>query len=174
MYLYTYAGSSLQFNVDFINNYIAKPPFWTVALELIAGLSLFLYAFYTKSKKSIENKALPQKKIVKTTFLSFFILGVTITGIEATTALPYFGALSILFVANYSFLINALLLCGYCLIFVVPPLIILWIASVYKQKFEIIIARLNTYTQKYIPNIVFYGTIVLSIFLISDALMLLV
>jgi cytochrome c biogenesis protein CcdA len=167
--IYKYSGNSFNFDLSGINELVNKPPMWAIYCQLVAGLCLLTYPFWPKSKKAKVVK--PDKKLNsnRNSLLGYFLLGVTITGIEATTALPYFGAISVLFLANYPMVFNAMILLGYNLIFVMPPLVILGIAVLFRNKFDCIISKLQLRIAKHLPKIIFVGTITLSFVMIVDS-----
>jgi cytochrome c biogenesis protein CcdA len=64
-----------------------------------------------------------------------FALGLTITAVEATTALPYLGALALLARSDASAAAASALLVAYCLIFVAPPSVLAAIA--YRRREDV-------------------------------------
>jgi Sap, sulfolipid-1-addressing protein len=172
--VYRYFGSGFKPDFSFVAEYINKPPFWVVLLEFVAGVAILINSIYSRVYPKNTKEKPPKRIITQTSLLSFVVLGVGITGLEATTALPYFGTISTMFLANFGLLTNLVLVFFYCLIFVIPPLALIGIRLVYKEQFESVLAKLKKLSAKYMPNIWLYGNLILAVYLIIDSLQLLV
>jgi Sap, sulfolipid-1-addressing protein len=171
---YQFFGSGFKIDLSFVGDYFNKPPLWTILTEFIAGISLLIYTLIHSKKTSLIEKKPKSNTVVQKSMLSFFMLGVVITGVESTTALPYFGAISTLFLGNKGVLTNLVLLCIYNIYFILPALILIGIRLYYKEKFDLIIVSLKKLSYKYGPKVVFWGGIVFSAYLIFDAALLLI
>jgi cytochrome c biogenesis protein CcdA len=170
---YQLFGSGFKLDLNFVGEYISKPPLWTILTELIVGVSLFVYSLNQRINKNTTVKKVEPKPIVQKSMLSFFLLGVVITGAESTTALPYFGAISTLFLANKGVLTNLSLLGIYNIIFILPALLLIAIRLYYKEKFDRVINSIQILSNKYTPKVIFWGGLVFSFYLIFDATQLL-
>jgi hypothetical protein len=168
VYLFEYSGITFKFDFGFVGDYINSPPIWAILVQLIVGILILYNCINNRIKPKVVEFKKP--KLTQNSIFSYFILGVIITGVESTSALPYFGAFSSLFLANLGFDTNVFLLFGYCIIFVLPPISLVVIRTLYKEDFDKIINRIKLFSSKYSPKILFYFPLVLSIFIISDAL----
>ena len=141
--LYSYFGNNLDFG--FLTNLINNPPIWAYYLQLIFGIFLCIYSVFYFLPKTASKKINMQSK---PSLLLSFGLGATITLIESATALPYFGAISTIYLANVGFLTSLILLFAYNIIFVLPPLILVSIYSFFPAKFDIFIFKVKTFFVK--------------------------
>lgn len=82
-----------------------------------AALGVAAVIFAVRSPRAAAERATPSVA----TDGQAFTLGLTITAVEATTALPYLGALALIVGSDASAFASAALLVAYNLIFVVPP-----------------------------------------------------
>jgi hypothetical protein len=171
---YQYFGSGFKLDINFVGDYISKPPLWTIMIEFFIGVSLLIYTISQEKSKNLTTKKIKPKTIEQKSMISFFILGVVITGVESTTALPYFGAISTLFLANKGILINLILLGIYNIFFILPALLLIIIRLYYKEKFDRVINSIRTLSNKYIPKVIFWGGLIFSFYLIFDAIQLLI
>jgi hypothetical protein len=133
-----------------------------------------VHTIYNKTHPKTKSEKTGKNSLTQTSLFGFIALGVGITGVEATTALPYFGAISTMFLANFGLLTNLILVFFYSLIFVLPPLVLIGIRLVYKDHFEMVLAKLKKLSQRYLPSIGFYGNLILAIYLIIDSLQLII
>jgi hypothetical protein len=171
---YQFFGSGFKIDLSFVVDYINKPPLWTILMELVAGVSLLIYTLIQSKKTSVIEKKSKPKIIVQKSILSFFMLGVVITGVESTTALPYFGAISTLFLGNKGVFTNLVLLGIYNIFFILPALTLIRIRLYYKEKFDLVLCSLQKLSHKYAPKVVFWGGVIFSAYLIFDAAQLLI
>ena len=108
---------------------------WIPAAELLIGLAILIWTGFTKHKtkkdKPTETEFKQKTKSVRP--LSLFLLGLTATLLELSSALPYFAFISVL--ANYRLNIVELLLVQalYNLIYV-SPLIVLYLIYIKQQR----------------------------------------
>lgn len=88
----------------------------------ILGAGLLLYALIDPNKDKPQRAEREPRSFG---LGALFLLGVTITGVEFTTALPYLGALGLLTNTNLPFAGQLPALVAYNAIFVLPPLLLL-------------------------------------------------
>jgi cytochrome c biogenesis protein CcdA len=167
---YNLFGSSFKFDFNPLTNFIIKPPLWSYYLQLILGCWIVVYAVKYFSKKSNNDSIEPSKSQPKS-LLAVFVLGMTITLVEASSALPYFGGISTIFVANLGLLNSLIFLTIYNLVFILPPLAIILIYCFNSNHFERIISRIKCLLQKYSYSVLKYGMIVIGAGLCADSLM---
>jgi cytochrome c biogenesis protein CcdA len=169
IYLYSTVGSN--FNVDFtpLTSFFEKPPNWAYWSQLILGIATIIYAikFY---KRADNNSTNTNNKSAKSSIVSSFILGIIITGVEAGTAIPYFGAISALYIANVGMFQSVVLLFFYNLIFILPPLTIVALFVLFRSKFQSVIDSINQFTTKYSYPTLKYGMTLVGLMLIVDSI----
>ncbi len=170
--LYRFFGAGYKLDFSFAYEYINSPPLWMIVLQFIAGMAILANTLYRRKYPKTKAEQPKTKSLTQTSLLSYFALGVGITGVEATTALPYFGAISTMFLANKGLFVNLILVFFYCVIFVLPPLVLIGIRLIYKDHFDTILAKLKQLSARYIPKIGFYGNLLLAAYLIIDSIQL--
>jgi cytochrome c biogenesis protein CcdA len=172
--LYFYFGSSFQFDFGPAKNFIDQPPIWSYYLQILLGPCLVIYALYYFRPNSKKSKPkTPSSKSSKNSIITSFLLGVTVTGVESVTALPYFGAISTLYIANVNYAQGVLLLIVYNIIFISPPLFLVVIYKVFASRFASIVSNLGRIFSKYGFLTLKYGFIALGLFLFLEALLVL-
>jgi cytochrome c biogenesis protein CcdA len=164
---YKYFGSGFKPDFSFVNVLIDKPPLWSLIAELIIGLILIIYTLKRGLKPNSENQK--QKSIAETSIIGAFIIGVVITGVEASTALPYLGAISTLYLNNASILSGIGILLVYNVIFVLPPTLILLSYIIFRKQFASFIPKVNNLVGNFGAQLFFVGSILLGIFLVVDS-----
>jgi hypothetical protein len=171
MYSYEFFGVNFQFDLEFITEFMYNPPYWGIIIKLLIGCTLLCVTIYNKLKPKSPTQELEKPNIIQNSIFSFFILGVVTTGIEAATALPYFGAFSSIFVANLGFFTNLILVFLYSIIFVLPLALLVVIRNLFKSNFHEVILNIKAFFAKYFSNTLFYLTLSFSTYLATDAFM---
>lgn len=110
------------------------------AAQGAVGAALLLYASLAPTPKAGAD-APRQPRSFGTGAL--FLLGVTVTAVEFSTALPYLGAIGLLTNANLPPVVWLPLLAGYNLIFILPPLLLLIAHRRWGARLEGHLARLR-------------------------------
>ncbi len=108
------------------------------AVQLAIGALMLLYAMTAPDKKTASTPALPKQ--YSTAALIF--LGITVTLMEAPTAIPYLAAISILISAESSLTQWLTVLVIYNFIFIAPPLLLLVLQTVLGERIK---ARLDSF-----------------------------
>ena len=109
-------------------------------LQGVLGAGLLLYALIDPHKgKPQRPTRLPRSLGLG----ALFLLGVTITGVEFTTALPYLGAIGLLTNANLALGQQLPVLVAYNAIFVLPPLLLLLAYRFFAARLRDRLARLR-------------------------------
>jgi cytochrome c biogenesis protein CcdA len=166
---YKYFGSGFKPDFSFVTELFEKPPLWSLIAELIIGLILIVYTLKRGLKPSSENQK--PKSPAETSIIGAFILGVAITGVEASTALPYLGAISTLYLNNASIMAGIGILLIYNIIFVLPPTLILLSYIIFRKQFATFIPRVNKAVGNFGAQLFFVGSILLGIFLVVDSIL---
>jgi cytochrome c biogenesis protein CcdA len=169
IYLYSSVGSKLNLDFTPITSFFVKPPDWAYWSQFFLGIATIVYAiiFYKRKDSAVESQ---NNKTAKSSIISSFVLGIVITGIEAGTALPYFGAISALYLANLGMLQSIIILFFYNLIFVLPPLAIVGTYVLFRSKFQSVIKSVNNFTLAYSYPALKYGLVVVGALLIVDSI----
>lgn len=137
-------------------------------IQLLAGMALVIFGFVFKATSDSAQDV--TKKLRSISPVHTFLLGMAVMLNEITTALPYFVAIERIIRAQMDTIGNLLALAGYNVVFSLPLFGFLALYVAYGQRFT---SRINRLTQPVIIwtlRIIKYGSIVLGIPLVLDAL----
>lgn len=84
--------------------------------------------------------------------LTLPILALTAVFVEVATMLPYLAAIGIITAMDYSLLLDALLLAGYCLIMIAPALILTFGRITASSALEQPLAKLDHWLSKHMQS----------------------
>lgn len=101
------------------------------AVQGVVGVAMLLYSFLAPNKPKAES-AQPTARTLGATFL----LGISVTVLEFPTAFPYLGAVGILTGADLSPVQWLPILLIYNLIFILPPLLLLFAHMAFGKRLE--------------------------------------
>jgi cytochrome c biogenesis protein CcdA len=104
------------------------------AVQGVVGALLLLYGIFAPSQP--KRKAQTETRAQTQSLVGLFFLGITVTVLEFTTALPYLGAIGLLTAANLAVMQWLPILLVYNIIFVLPPLSLLLAYSVFGERLE--------------------------------------
>jgi cytochrome c biogenesis protein CcdA len=116
---YLAAGVLLLLGLDTVWGYVDGPVAY--AVQGIVGAVLLIYGIFAPSEKGEAKTRVPSSR----GFAAIFLLGVTVTAIEFSTAFPYLGAIALLTRADLAVEGWLPVLVAYNLLFVLPPLLLL-------------------------------------------------
>jgi cytochrome c biogenesis protein CcdA len=170
---YKLLGSSIKIDLSWIENLINKPPQFAYWVQLVVGILLVIYSFIyrKKVKKSVDLEVDSNNQAKKPqNLIAVFLTGISITFVEASTALPYFGGVSSIVLSSQSWLENLIQLLYYNIIFVFPPLIVTSIYFFNRDRFQIITEKINNFISKYSSLILRLAFLGLGLVLIWDFL----
>lgn len=127
-FLYFLTGTLLLLGLNAIGPALESRPAYII--QAIIGALLFAWSL-------LPPKSNREKNIHPSHFntLTLFLLGITITFVEFSTALPYLGALSLLQEVTYPLLFKVFVLIIYNVIFIAPPLILLLIYTTNRTRY---------------------------------------
>ena len=171
---YKYFVDSIKLDFSFFNNFANQFPSWPQFLQIFIGSILIIYSlfFFTqKVENSSESTYKPDSQTHHNLALKSFALGITITGVEAGTAIPYFGAISTIYFYNLSTFYNFLLIFLYCLLFVLPPLAIVGVYILFRGKFESTNKLVHNFLRYYARPILKYSLVFVGVLLIFSGLL---
>ncbi len=110
-------------------------------LQGVLGAGLLIYALVDPHKgKQQQEPRLPRSLGLG----AIFLLGITITGVEVTTALPYLGAIGLLTNADLALAQSLPILLIYNLIFILPPTLLLVAYRLFGERLQ---ARFDRYRE---------------------------
>jgi len=137
-------------------------------VQLLAGMALVIFGFVFKATSgSAQDVA---KKLRSLSPAHTFLLGIVVMLNEITTALPYFVAIERIARAQMDTIDNLLALAGYNVVFSLPLFGFLALYVAYGQRFTSEINRLTQPVMIWTLRIIKYGSIVLGIPLVLDAI----
>ncbi len=137
---YLSIGVLLMLGLGSVWGYVDGPAAYVV--QGIIGALLLGYAVFAPDKPRREEKPrTPRSRGLG----AIFLLGVTITVVEFSTAFPYLGAIAILTNADLTVVRWLPILVGYNLIFVLPPLLLMVLYGAFglrlRERFELLRER---------------------------------
>jgi cytochrome c biogenesis protein CcdA len=113
-------GAALMLGLGSVSSYFDGP--FAYGAQGVVGAALLAYAVLAPDKPKKEKR---ERKPRSLGLGSVFLLGMTITVLEFSTALPYLGAVAILTNAGLAAAQWLPVLAAYNLVFVAPPLLLL-------------------------------------------------
>ncbi len=120
-------------------------------LAILIGILLGLYKYFrTKKGKETEKRIEEKQETKEISILSMFFMGMLFTGVELTTALPYFGFLTGLVSHYLGFGIILLLIFLYSFVYVFPLLLVYALYVAFRNnrligKFEHLVGKVSAY-----------------------------
>jgi len=139
----------------------------TYALQGILGIGMLIYAVAADNKYEVDHTTqIPGAP----SLAAVFLLGITITAVEFTTAVPYLGAIGLMTTADLPFPQALTLLLVYNCIFVLPPLFLFIVASLFNRKLDTTLERLKGRLQKGAHEAFLWIIGIIGFFLLMDAL----
>ncbi len=122
-----------------VAGYLESPAAY--AVQGVIGSALLGYALLAPDKPRNEKKAV--RRPSSRGFGAMFVLGVTVTVVEFSTAFPYFGAIALMTNAGLPVMEWLPILVAYNCIFVLPPLLLLASYSVFGERMKSVFERLQ-------------------------------
>lgn len=126
-------GTMLMLGLDVLSSGLGEVLYSPIAygVQIVIGAVMMLYGILAPSQKETEPRV-PRSRSLGAVFL----LGLTVSVIEFSTALPYFGAVGLMTNAGLSFAQWFPLLLVYNLILVAPPLLLLGLYTVLGSRLD--------------------------------------
>lgn len=126
---------------DILNSRVGS---WT---QLVIGVGLFALSF--RIGKKPRTRRTPESRMPKTDSARAMIgLGLTATILELATMLPYLSAIGLLEASDLAIGSQIVVLAGYCLVMIVPALIIIGLAMAFGERSWPRLERLNAWVLK--------------------------
>ena len=132
-------GVLLMLGLGSLWEYVEGPAVY--AVQGVAGVLLLGYAVFAPSGK--PRKKARSREPRSAGLATIFLLGVTVTVVEFSTAFPYLGAIAILTSAELAVGQWLPLLVGYNVIFVLPPLLLLAAYAAFGERIRGRLERLR-------------------------------
>ncbi|MBT9148169.1 MAG: hypothetical protein DDT32_01939 [Syntrophomonadaceae bacterium] len=137
-------------------------------VQLLLGMALVIFGFvFNATSTGAQDVA---KKLRSITPVHTFLLGMAVMLNEITTALPYFVAIERIVRAQMDTIGSLLALAGYNVVFSLPLFGFLALYVAYGQRFTSEINRLTQPVMIWTLRVIKYGSIVLGIPLVLDAI----
>lgn len=137
------------------------------AIQGVLGAGMLIYSLTADPKRAAQR---PQRLPRSLNLGVVFLLGITITGVELTTALPYLGAIGMLTNAGLAPAQWLLLLLIYNIIFVLPPLLLLGANAVLGERLRPRMERWQARMQKEARELFLWIIAIIGFFLLADSL----
>jgi cytochrome c biogenesis protein CcdA len=129
---YFVLGILLMLGLESIQAYLYSSAAY--AVQGVVGALLLIYGIFAPGEP--KKKARTETRVGSRNLGGLFLLGVTVTVLEFTTALPYLGAIGLLTAADLAATQWLLILLFYTIIFVLPPLGLLLAYSMFGKRLE--------------------------------------
>jgi cytochrome c biogenesis protein CcdA len=134
-------------------------------LQIGIGILLLAFAVWYKGESSDEARKPKSLRLGYT-----FLFGMVVIINEIPTAFPYFVAIEQLGSARLSAPLNAVLLLGYNLVFVIPLLLFLALFMAFRERFTHQITAITTFIQRWTPRILKVAAALIGILFIIGGL----
>lgn len=117
-----------------------RPGYW---LELVAGVALFVlsFRFERRRKPPVDWRARVQKKP--------HVLAVTAGLLELATMFPYLAAIALLAGAGLGGAGTAVVLAGYCVVMILPALVLLALRVWQSDRITPLLAKVNSWFERH-------------------------
>lgn len=125
-------GVLLMLGLNSVRGYLESPLAYVI--QGIVGVVLLAYAVFAPDKSRVADKDVREPRSLN--FGAVFLLGVTVTVVEFSTAFPYLGAVALMTNAGLSSMQWMPILSVYNAIFVAPPLLLLVAYSLFGSRLE--------------------------------------
>lgn len=152
----------------FIQWVLATHREWVSIIQFILGMAL-LYTGCTLNSSSNSNHSLKQEPSLLQP-IKTFLLGMSVTLLEAPTAFPYLAAIERVAHAKLSLLELAGFLGIYNLVFVMPLIGLLGIHVAFQKRSAELLKRINQAITKWFPKILRVLLLVTGTFLLADCI----
>jgi cytochrome c biogenesis protein CcdA len=144
-------------------------------LELVAGVLLFGLSFRLDPKRRPENSQQQGRKWTGRVHKaaesprSLVVLALTAGLLEAATMFPYLGAIALLAGTGYSLAATAAVLAGYCLVMILPALVLLVLRRTFSDRVTPLLTRVNGWFAKHAVGATGWILGIVGFFLAADA-----
>ena len=165
------SGISYKPDWSVVGQLITKPPLWTVYAQVIVGIVLIIYPYLKKQTQDLVTEDNKPSKAKDKSLFGTFILGVTVTFVEFSTALPYLGVITALANSSFNFGFVVTVLLGYNVIFVMPPMMILALYYFQRRKFQSQLTWIKTKYHNVSKPLFKYGCVTIGIIAIVDSVL---
>lgn len=135
---YFAVGALLLLGLSAVWDYLSGPVGY--GAQGVLGAAMLLYAFFPLGGAGKEGRLRPPES---GGVLGLVALGVAVTAVEFSTALPYLGALAILANAGLPAPAWLAVLVAYNLVFVLPPFSLLALYALFGARLEVRLVRLR-------------------------------
>ncbi len=136
---YLALGVLIMLGLGSVRGYLDNPIAY--AAQGVIGVALLAYAVFAPSKPRREARAERQPRSLS--LGAIYLLGVTVTVVEFSTAFPYLGAIALITKAGLPVVRWLPILVVYNFVFVLPPLLLLASYSVFGTRIESRFKRLR-------------------------------
>ena len=135
-------GVLLMLGLNSVRGYLESPAAY--AVQGFVGVVLLSYAVFAPDKSRGGDKGVREPRSLS--FGAIFLLGITVTVVEFSTAFPYLGAVALMTSAGLPVVQWLPILIFYNAIFVAPPLLLLAAYSLFGSRVK---ARLEKFRERF-------------------------
>jgi cytochrome c biogenesis protein CcdA len=139
-------------------------------LQLPIGLGLIGWAWWWLKRPPVLDQPSRLSNPPQGPVWGVFLLGLGVTLVEALTAFPYFGAIAILLDAEIPKHESIMALVAFNLLFITPPLLLLWITSTLGRRAPAFLERLRQFIELEGRLLMLWLFIIIGAYLTLDAI----
>ena len=138
------------------------------AVQIPIGLALLMWAAWSLRRSATIDAPSALSKSADGPLWLIFLAGIGVTMIEALTAFPYFGAIALLLDAGIPKRDAILAIIAFNLLFITPPLLLLWITSTLGRRAPAFLDRLRAVIEREGRAVMLWLFIAVGIYLTLD------
>jgi hypothetical protein len=130
----------------------STPAYW---VQLVAGVGLFALSFRFDPKRRAKKGKSPtgnwSARVRRATGSTRTLMGLALTAgvLEVATMFPYLGAIALIAGADLELLTGVAVLAGYCLVMILPALVLLAVRLVLAERVTPLLTRVNDWFEKH-------------------------
>ena len=162
--LLVYFGLNATFSIV-IERITTTTSWWVYALEFIAAITLIVTALLMRTNYTVKNQEVKPSKI---TPYATFLLGISFTFIEFSTAAPYLAGIALIIKAEIEVLYAFSLFILYNLVYIAIPLLLIIFYIVRPEKAINFFNIIREKSSKWIKKILKFILLLLGIILLVD------
>jgi hypothetical protein len=127
----------------------STPAYW---VQLVLGVGLFALSFRFDPKRRAKKPTVSwSARVQRATGSTRTLMGLALTAgvLEVATMFPYLGAIALIAGAGLAPAVDVAVLAGYCLVMILPALVLLGVRLVLAERVTPLLTRVNTWFEKH-------------------------
>lgn len=127
----------------------STPAYW---VQLVLGIGLFVLSFRFDPKRRAKKPTVSwSARVQRATGSTRTLMGLALTAgvLEVATMFPYLGAIALIAGAGLAPVVDVAVLAGYCLVMILPALVLLGVRLVLAERVTPLLTRVNNRFEKH-------------------------